>query len=256
MNLLIAGGGKFGKRAINFAKKLNYNTILIDKDPNCYASSLISKKYNDLDSLLRDFHNENSTEIIFLNEDIGIIYDLLLNIKFEYIIPVVPIHLTALIIKLCFNSFNCSLTPNSSIIESYKKRIKPELYLHDNMESGVVYLSYAKKDEICPEDCPGPPNFCPTFEREKPITVINYVKELFNVKNNITISINENTAKFLIESYQLMAGLGGVKGNDIYELITSIQEKEEYFQSKLFDIVVATSCNCHGVISFFENKPF
>ncbi|TFF93761.1 MAG: hypothetical protein EU543_02870 [Promethearchaeota archaeon] len=253
-SLLIAGGGKFGKKAIDYAKKLKYRTILIDRDPNCYASNQIQKKYESLDNLTKDFKEFNEEKILFLNEDISIIYELIKNFHFEYIIPVVPIHLTSLIVKLCLNSLGVNLEPVSKRINYYIDKIEPELLLNYNKDAGLIYLSYAKIDEICPDDCPGPPNYCPNFKREKPITITNYVKKFFETQKMIEISKKKKFANFLLESYQLMAGLGGLKGNELKEVVEKIQKNKNSFISNKYEIRVATTCNCHGIISFLKSK--
>lgn len=253
-NLLIAGGGKFGKKAIEYANKLNYKTILIDKDPNCYASNLINKKYVDLMDLLRDFENFPAGEMIFFNADISTIYEILLNIEFDYIIPVIPIHLTALIVQLCFNSFKIKLEPNSNLVEIYEDIIKKELFLNSIEDSGLIYLSYAKQDEVCPDDCLGPPDDCPNFNRKKPITITRYLIKIFETSKTINISEKRKAGYFLIKSYQLIPGLGGMKGSEICKIISKIIKNRELFKKYGYNIIVSTSCNCHGVITFLKNK--
>jgi len=253
-SLLIAGGGKFGKKAIDYSKKLRYKTILIDKDPNCYASKQIQNKYESLDNLIKDFKELNQEKILFFNEDISIIYELIKNFHFEYIIPVIPIHLTSLIVKLCLNSLGLNIEPESKRINNPINKIETDLLLNYNKDTGLIYLSYAKIDEICPNDCPGPPNYCPTFKREKPITITNYVKKFFQTQKMIEISKRKKFANFLLESYQLMAGLGGLKGNELKEVVGKIQENKDSFISHKYEIRVATTCNCHGVISVLKSK--
>ncbi|MBD3215406.1 MAG: hypothetical protein GF311_22545 [Candidatus Lokiarchaeota archaeon] len=255
MNLLIAGGGKFGQKAVEYAQKLNYKTLLIDKNPDCFASTRIQTTFNKVDTLLRDFENYTTGDMIFLNDNVSTINKLLLNIQFEYIIPVVPIHLTAVIIKKYFNSLDIKVHPNPKCVEKYTSKINPELLLDSVKDSATIYLSYAKRDEICPENCSGPPNFCPNFDREKPITITNYLTKLFNVPEQIRFSKDEKKVYFLIKSYQLKAGLGGLKGEDITKVFKVINDNSAYFKKDYYDIIISTSCNCHGVISFIKSNP-
>ncbi|TXT60211.1 MAG: hypothetical protein BAJALOKI3v1_940012 [Promethearchaeota archaeon] len=255
MNLLIAGGGKFGKKAIEYAKKLNYRAILIDKNPNCFASTHTQTTFNNVDTLIKNFDNYNSGDMIFLNDNISSINKLLLNIQFEFIIPVVPIHLTAVIIKNYFNSFEIEMDLNFKSLEEITDKIDPKLLLDSIQDSATIYLSYAKRDEICPDNCSGPPNYCPNFDREKPITITNYLAEFFNVPEQIRLSKGKKRVFFLIKSYQLKAGLGGLKGEDISEVFKMIHDNSAYFKQDKYDIIISTSCNCHGVISFMKNNP-
>jgi hypothetical protein len=251
--LLIAGGGKFGKKAIKFAKKNKYSAIIIDNNPNCLASKEIPQRFEDLAELIEYSNQHQKDEILFLESDISIINKILNEFKFSWFIPVVPIHLTALIVKNFMISNNIQLLSDNITCKVYSRKIKPDLLLTSPIQEGIVYLSYAKEDEVCPEDCPGPPNYCPTFKRVKPITITDYLKKIFEISGNFNLLKHKKKLIIIVHSYQLMPGLGGLKGLDIYSIYNLLKENLNYLKKSQLDLIVATSCNCHGVINFYKS---
>ena len=122
-------------------------------------------------------------------------------------------------------------------------------------EKGVVYLSYAKIDEICPDNCPGPISYCPTFQRKKPVTITEYLKNYYGTINSVNIKKDKITEIVIInESYQLMPGLGGLKGEDIQNSLKILRENLDILNKQEFNIIIATTCNCHGVINFYKSS--
>lgn len=53
--LLIVGRGKFGEKALNYAKSQKYRAIVIDKDPNCLCSQYAAKTYRSIKNNLYYF---------------------------------------------------------------------------------------------------------------------------------------------------------------------------------------------------------
>ncbi|TXT67610.1 MAG: hypothetical protein BAJALOKI1v1_40011 [Promethearchaeota archaeon] len=250
--LLIAGGGKFSKKALHFAKKNHYATILIDNDPNCIASKIINTHFQELKLLLANFDRNSQNSIVFFENNIIIINELLKKIKFEWIIPVIPLHLTALIVKNFLSSCNIELVPDGKRCITATKRINPALLLDSLLQENILYLSYAKQNEVCPDNCAGPSQYCPNFDREKPITLTNYLKKIFNVSNNINLSQERREVNIVLHSYQLLPGLGGLKGGEIEEVLAKINKHLDLLRKNNFRLLIATSCNCHGVVNFYK----
>lgn len=117
-------------------------------------------------------------------------------------------------------------------------------------EYGMLFLSYAREGEICPDGCPGPRDRCPTFGRKKPETITEYARKLL-----------QHLPGWVFESYQMKPGIGGLKGNEfkqnlleILEFLRSITENRnekrfENLEGRAF--FVATTCTCHGVLNMF-----
>ncbi len=256
--LIIAGGGIFGKKALDYGIKNEYKTILIDNNPSCFCADYATQKFDNLDLFYLKVEKIEPGQIFLLIHDISIIYELIVKFQPEYVIPVIPIHLSAQIIEEFMREktqINLTSDKESTII--FVNSVSEDLLLTHNSEKGVAYLSYAKIDEMCPDNCYGPENFCPTFKREKPITITKYLKNFYLVDNIIKIDNDDENEilklKIIIESKQLMPGLGGINGNDIKHIFRILQSSLDLFLNKNYNLIIATTCNCHGVINFYKN---
>jgi hypothetical protein len=117
-------------------------------------------------------------------------------------------------------------------------------------EYGMLFLSYAREGEICPDGCPGPRDRCPTFGRKKPETITEYARKLF-----------QHLPGWVFESHQMKPGIGGLKGDEfkqnllqILEFLRVVKENRsigmfENLEDRTF--FVATTCTCHGVLNLF-----
>ena len=196
----------------------------------------------------------------------------------EYIIPAVPCHAAAYLLsdllKLPLKSEKDENT--EEILEKSQMEDSPvtELFIRPEDERlmsffeklassfpddiiagrypeyGMLFLSYAREGEICPDGCPGPRDRCPTFGRKKPETITEYARKLL-----------QHLPGWVFESYQMKPGIGGLKGDEfkqnlleILEFLRSIKEnrsenKFENLEDRTF--FVATTCTCHGVLNMF-----
>jgi len=117
-------------------------------------------------------------------------------------------------------------------------------------EYGMLFFSYAREGEICPDGCPGPRDRCPTFGRNKPKTITEYTREL-----------NNTIPGWVFESHQMKPGIGGLKGVEfkrnmleIMEFVNTFKEdrsvkRPEKPGERVF--FIATTCTCHGVLNLF-----
>jgi hypothetical protein len=251
--LLIVGGGKFGEKAVHFAKNENYRALIIDKDPNCICAPYSKKVYKNFRTLENDLKKYGEEEFFFLNKEISSALPVIKAIDFEYVIPVIPEHLMAHLVKNLLERNSISLRINEKAFEEFLSKVKEELLISTSKEQGLVCLSYAKEGEICPDNCTGPKVYCPNFQREKPVTITNYLKSFYGVSGNLMIKSNNELELYNInESLQLQSGLGGLRGKDIQELFKSIEKHKDSLVTTKFKLIVATSCNCHGVIHFMK----
>ncbi|MFX1453659.1 MAG: hypothetical protein ACFFCM_22705, partial [Promethearchaeota archaeon] len=72
-SLIIAGGGKFGKKALDYAIEKSYKTILIDNNPHCFCSSYATQKFTNLNNFNKKIESIKQGQIFFLNYDISIL---------------------------------------------------------------------------------------------------------------------------------------------------------------------------------------
>lgn len=128
--------------------------------------------------------------------------------------------------------------PNDVIAGSYPKQ-------------GMLFFSYAREGEICPQGCPGPRESCPTFGRKKPKTITEYTRGLIHT-----------IPGWVFESHQMKPGIGGLKGIELkknlletLEFIKILQKNKsvkgfERIDNRIF--FIDTTCTCHGVLSLFS----
>ncbi|MGQ4875363.1 MAG: hypothetical protein ACP6IY_14960 [Promethearchaeia archaeon] len=251
--ILVVGGGKFGKKAVEYGLKHNYSIIVIDNRHNCIVNSSADKIFNNYDEFLKKINNLTENKVFLLISDVSITYKLIKDFLPGLIIPVVPIHLMANIIIqfLRENSINLKASPSQTL--EFIKNSNPDLILGYNPNKGTIYLSYAKENEICPDNCTGPPDYCPNFKREKPITITDFVRNQFSMSKLYKFDVNNNKIIISIESSQLTSGLGGLKGTDVESIINNLKKDLSLFQYGI-KLAIATTCNCHGVINFYEKE--
>lgn len=217
-------------------------------------------------------------EIYFYKMDLGNIPFLLsLGIP-EYIIPAVPCHAVAYTLPRLL-AFPLEPAKNENPEETEDKSqkgdspvteliIRPEderlMAFFEKLaasfpadviagrypEYGMLFFSYAREGEICPDGCPGPRDRCPTFGRIKPETITEYAGKL-----------RRNLPGWVFESHQMKPGTGGLKGRElkqnlleILEFVRAFKENKsgERFES-LEDrtFFISTTCTCHGVLNLF-----
>ena len=253
--MLIIGGGKFGKKAIDYARANSYRLILVDKDPNCPCSSQVARSVKDPKLLVSQVMDSPPKEGIFLNHDLSRLHELILSLQPDIIIPVVPIHVLSSILVGFLGSHEVFLAPDPNAADEFSENADQDLILHVGKDQGVAYLSYAKSDETCPDSCPGPLDYCPHFHREKPITMTGYVRKYFNRSGSINIKRDEwLKMEFLLDSQQLAPGLGGLSGEDVLEMLNFLDEHLQEIRDHSIKLIVGTTCNCHGVLNFYEKE--
>lgn len=250
--ILIAGGGKFGLRALEFASENGLNSVTFDIDHHCEVAKDERTTIIEKEDIMHIIRNSSKEAHYFLNTDLNIILSLL-ELNPQYIIPVLPIHLVAELIKIILSQKSIKLEPDTSRMELFLDNAKEELILGNDKEQGISYLSYAQPGEICPDNCTGPPDFCPNFNREKPVTMTRYVKDFFFILDTIKLTMEgPNFVDLVIESKQLKSGLGGILGAELSFVLDKIGEKIAQFQGQETHFMISTTCNCHGVISFYQ----
>ena len=108
--------------------------------------------------------------------------------------------------------------------------------VHRYTKSTTNYLSYLPFDQQCQPNCIGDPNWCPKQQIKKNLTITEFVKKIF-----------PSPILFLFESIQVSLNLGGIQGK---EIVDAFHRLDEIIQGNPFpdSIIIATTCNCHGVI--------
>ena len=239
---IIFGGGKFGA---HFIKTMEDPILffIIDNDSNCllakdYPNIKIDEahKFILLDSK-KILSEQEQKKIHFIEGSIKTVYELLKIKTPNYLVPTAPVHVIFEIIKIfiCKNFPNINLSPIKPR-SSFKKPEEMFVFSFDNPE---IYLSYAGWDEICPDICPSPLDYCPFHKRKKPITISDFLEQQL-AKNNY----------FGFKSTQIGPGYGGIEGKLIKNQLDKLSNFIEHKSNNLpMEILIGTSCNCHGVLS-------
>ncbi|MCS7144888.1 MAG: hypothetical protein NZ879_07710 [Archaeoglobaceae archaeon] len=140
----------------------------------------------------------------------------------EWIFPTAPVHVVAEALKDLFE-------PWDEVIDDLLPKIPSKVVV--SVGKGSVVLSY-NRDGICIENC-NSPEICPVTKLKKDLPMFELIKFAF-------------PKALILISYQIAPGLGAIKGSEFIEVI----EKAK----KLDKVVVATACNCHGVITGMKKK--
>jgi hypothetical protein len=251
---LVIGGGKIGNNFVNYARDKNFPFVLItDINKNASAAKKaveLQNKQELVDILKKPIDNQTKNNIYFYQTGLeGVPFILSYGIP-EYIIPAVPYHAVAELVSYFANTQRQNiiekLSDDVEHIDYFKRLVLkfPENIVAGKYpEYGMIMLSYAKEGEICPDDCMGPADYCPNFNRIKLKTITQYVNDLTRVEKG-----------WIFESYQMKQGIGGLKGKDLKAILLDIMEylKNYYEHKEKKNFFIATTCNCHGVINLFS----
>ncbi|MCS7121210.1 MAG: hypothetical protein NZ895_01205 [Archaeoglobaceae archaeon] len=137
--------------------------------------------------------------------------------KPDFIIPAAPIHVAAeALTSLGFKA-------DYEVAESFLSWLPSRIILSYSM--GSVVVSYNRK--MCLENCIQP-EICPITKIKKPTAMYKLLE--FCIPK-----------VFVLVSESLAPGIGGFKGENFLEVVRKARSLEK--------IIVATACNCHGVVT-------
>jgi hypothetical protein len=205
---LILGCGHFGSRAARqlLKKKSHPKIIAVDKSHNAVKklSRLpVETIVDDGLSYLNHFLSEGQT--------------------LNYLIPSVPFHLAFEFILLRLKP----LGARRAKVPSLSGLPNPEIG-----KTGDLYTSLA--DFLCPEDCPGPSQYCTVTRRRREKPLYQILKDLqgpFESK--------------VIISQQLSPGVGGFRP----KALLALSEEVKKLKNSAHPVLISTASRCHGVTS-------
>ena len=239
---IIFGGKKFGAQFIKTMKD-PILSFIIDNNENCllandYPQMKIEEALKIIMLKSVNYQSEHEqNKVFFIEGNINTVYKFI-KIKIpNYLVPTAPIHVVFELIKIFINYYfpNINLTP----IKPRSSLKKPEEMFVFSFDNPEIYLSYAGWDEICPDNCPSPLNYCPFHKRKKPITISDFLEQQL-ARNNY----------FGFKSTQIGPGYGGIEGKLIKNQLDKLSKFIEHNSNNLpIEILIGTTCNCHGVLS-------
>ena len=210
----IIGGGKFGLRAAEIIGSTGAaaDILIVEKDPRrC-------RKIED-----RGFHAVEADGIDFLKGY------LVSPLQRQWIVAAAPIHVAYEWMRACL--------PGSTRVEPQALPSELSGQLPDAMPGaeGQWYASYA--DFICPAHCLESGRVCSVTGRMRPQSMHAFIRGL-----------NAPGVKILVvRSFQLAAGVGGLRPCDLFEALHQLQTPHPFF-------LLATACKCHAVLNLFSLK--
>ncbi len=214
---IVIGGGKHGCYAIEYLRKKGSGFIAVDTNPDCLAV----KRFGLNPSPSITLNGET-----FVHGDLSTVLELIETLKPEYVFPTAPVHIAADLARIKFD-----LEPWTEAIDTVLTRLPEVVVLKAG--KGKLVASF-NRDNKCVEKC-SMPNVCPSSQITKPCTMI----ELFRFAC---------PEAFSLISYSMAPGMGALKGSELLDFIDSAKLIERF--------IVATVCDCHGVLDAFRKKHY
>jgi hypothetical protein len=138
----------------------------------------------------------------------------------DVIIPTVPFHLTA--------AYLLSAIPDSRALV-FPTRLVELVPNPFTLDQWNLFASHAHF--VCPDDCPG----------EARCTVTGEVREpLFSIMKGIEVP---DFTTVVLESKQVLPGVGGYALRELKKMVKAVRQGKN---------IIATACQCHGVITALE----
>lgn len=233
----VMGGGKFGTNALKYLKNNDAKVLVVDLDSNCEAIS-------DIDIIGSDLNVLNTLQpgkSAFLKGNAEEILALLLETTIpEIIVTAMPGNAIANVIKFWLAKRRIKLTPYSNCVQKVLKNIPQSLVLFFDEPSGIIVTSYMSPNMRCKENCMPPRNVCALTGRPK-FASMNEILEF---------SIFENTnMSGILNSQQLVGGLGGINGNDLFNLLKELNDIHNNAT-----LAIGVACTCHGILNFYKTQ--
>src|SRR4030042_3493198 len=173
----IIGGGKFGLQALQWAFKSHRKAIVFDSDPQ----ALVRNHVHAILPMERKWSEEDLTQapsVLVLGNAMDVAVPILQLIFPAYVIPTIPVHFLAASLLYIAKQKNQTYVPDADEITRIAKQFSKPLNMSPNPQEGIIILSYAQPGELCPPQCLGPLDFCPTFNRKKEKTITVLVAEV------------------------------------------------------------------------------
>lgn len=206
---IIFGGGRYGLEAARYLVSEGKNFVVVDSDENC----AVKRELN-----LPEYSG-NTQENSFVRGGIKELVKLFFDLNPEYVFPTAPIHVAGSFLmehlgfEVWYEGVDLALAgiPMKVVVSAGR---------------GSVVVSY-NRDRECLPKCRAP-DVCPVTGIKKPAPMYELVR----------FAIPEG---FVIESHYLQPGLGAIRGERLREMVEWAEKRHE--------VLVATACRCHGVIT-------
>lgn len=210
---IIIGGGKYGCYAIEYLRQKGKGFVVVDTDPNCLAVKQFGLASSE--SITSDGEH-------FIRGDLSTALKLIEELKPEYVFPTAPVHIAADLARLKFQ-----LDPWPEAINAILPKLPEVVVLA--VGKGKLVASF-NRDNGCVEKC-SMPTICPSSNIRKPCTMTELIR--FACPD-----------AFILISYSMAPGMGALKGSELLDFFNLAKQRDKF--------VVATTCDCHGVLDAFQ----
>jgi len=212
---IIIGGGKYGCYAIEYLRQKKKSFVVVDTDSNCLAIKRFKLKPSE--------HIAAEGEY-FVHGELPKALELIEELKPEYVFPTAPVHIAADLAKIKF-----SLAPWSEAINAILPKLPQVVVLCAGR--GKLIVSF-NRDHDCIEKCTMP-KICPSSQIKKPCTMTELIRFA-------------SPEAFILISYSMAPGMGALKGSELLEFFNWAKTKDAF--------IVATACDCHGVLNAYQKQ--
>lgn len=208
----IIGGGKFGRRAAEVLSRAvpAADTLIVEKDPG-RCRNLRAAGFRAIEG-----------------DGIGFLKSRLVSpLQRQWVVAAAPIH-------VAYEWLRAGL-PGDTRVEPKPLPTGMADRLPNAIRGGPGQWYASNADFICPPDCPESGSVCSFTGRKRPRSMHAFIRGLHAPGVKILV----------VRSFQLGAGVGGLRPRDLFETFRQTQTSEGVF-------LLATACKCHAVLNSFS----
>ncbi|GAB4312906.1 MAG: hypothetical protein Kow0069_13810 [Promethearchaeota archaeon] len=231
---VVAGGGKFGAKAVEHLLSVGLKVLLVDPVASKWGKGVRLVRERAEDWLPRLLEMERPP---------------------THVVPAVPFNLAAkLLVRTAEREGLVAITGNGEgngdlVQLALCVRSRDEAFSTDLDEgSGTLCLSRAPVGATCPSNCPGKLDWC-VHEGDTPRR-----RPLFQLVRECASSVLPRGVRpWVFESEQLAPGVGGVSWAELGPFLEWLLELRALKLTA--EVLVGTACNCHGVFHRVSLRP-
>ncbi len=259
--LVCVGGGKWGTTATMAARESQAKAIVVDPNPNCPVSRIADAilvqneiKGKTIEAVLRVVGREKGVwKDILARENLGWIFpkrgillvvddgiEILMDIlRWEcpdWVIPAIPRGIAGRLTEKWLIAKQLKVKKSALLTRKALTSLPERLILSADENSATIVSSYMPNGLWCKVPCSYPES-CPVTGRRRIAPMYEFLK----------FASSEVVAHYKIFVTEDIGGIGAIPGAEVKEWLKYLEELE-----LPCSIAVGTSCNCHGLLTFFE----
>ena len=231
----VMGGGKFGTEALRYLRTKGAKVLVVDVNPICIAKTEVDIETTTIEVR---YSLKNGQAALLLGDAVDHLLDLLETDVPDLVVTAIPSNAVAKIVSSWLSKVGYKIEPYQEIIQEVLMNIPASLVSFVSKDSAVIVVSYMSPYMRCRENCMPPKEFCASTGRPKLAPIQRFLD--FSVYSLTDMS-------GILNSKQFTGGLGAIEGNQLFSLLTELENRQESFT-----LTVGTACDCHGIINLFK----